>query len=123
MIEGGLHMNVLFHVNELDKWPQAVVNVRNMIAHGEQENIIFHIEIVANGEAVKQLRCDLEETDALAGDLKALQARGVKIVACANSLWNSGVHEEALLAFVDVVPSGVVEIAMRQQYGFAYIKP
>ncbi len=116
-------MNVLFHIDHLALWSMVAANARNMLAYGEGESLIFQIEIVANGDAVRQLRCDLEPADELAGQLRQLSERGVRIVACANSLSNNGIHEEALLSFVDIVPSGVVEIAMRQHNGFAYIKP
>ncbi|WP_343208618.1 DsrE family protein [Anaerolentibacter hominis] len=115
-------MKVLYHVDQRDKWELTLGNVINMLAYGRENNAEFEIEVVANGPAV----ADLKETEARKNGLhERLSQIGTEtaVCACNNALRGQGILPEELLSFVKVVPAGVVEIAGKQQEGFAYIKP
>ena len=50
---------------------------------------------------------------------------GAGLAGCeaAWALANAGIRESTLIPFVEVIPSGAVELIKKQQEGFAYIKP
>ena len=54
----------------------------------------------------------------------ALIEKGVKFVACENTMRQKSIRKEDLLPGVGTVPSGAVEVVRKQQRdGFAYFKP
>ncbi len=115
-------MKVLFHIDDSAHWNIALGNALNMRQYGNEHDMRFKIEIVANGPAVKELQPDTARQAGLFDRLGALSPH-VRICACNNALTANGITPDRLLPFVDVVPAGVVEIAMRQEEGYSYIKP
>lgn len=113
-------MKVLFHIDQSENWDLTLNNVSNMLAYGKENSTAFEIAIVANGSAVSQLR-QTETSDICARLLGMTES--VRVCACKNSLKNLRIPLESLPPFVFPVPSGVVEIAVRQRQGYAYIKP
>lgn len=112
-------MKVIFHVDERSKWPLALGNVRNMLAYGETHQEVFTIEILANADAV----LDGAKDSTYQVDMTTLLQAGVRIAFCQNALRANELSKEQLLSGIDVVPAGVVELALKQQEGYAYIKP
>lgn len=109
-------MNVIFHIDETAKWPVLLSNVQHFQEWLAAQSDNSTLEILINGEAV---------SGALSGsdiDL-GLLARSVNVVVCANSMHQRNLKQTQLQGGIDVVPSGVVELAQRQHHGFAYIKP
>lgn len=108
-------MKVIFHVDEPEKWQLTLENVRNFLtANPEAE-----IEVLANSAAVR-----FYVQDATTNDLfKELIGEKVRFAACNNALRKFGYRSGELPEAVIVVPAGVVELAERQEQGFAYIKP
>ena len=102
-------MNVLFHIDESLKWAMVLGNIQNMIQYFDQEAMHYRIELVANGPAV----CELQDA--------VSEKMGFKNALL--SLSSNHISPELLLPFVEIVPAGVVEIALRQTEGFSYIKP
>jgi intracellular sulfur oxidation DsrE/DsrF family protein len=111
-------MNVIFHVDDSSRWELTLGNVGNMLAHGQATGLAFAIEILANGPAVR----DLAQGGPLAEAIRSLPAT-VRVCACRNALRKFSLPEDGLLPGVAVVPTGVVELALRQADGYAYIKP
>lgn len=108
-------MKVIFHVDEPEKWQLALENVRNFLnAEPEAE-----IEVLANSAGVKFYIQGASINDLFA----ELVGEGVCFAACNNALRKFGYRSEDLPEAVIVVPAGVVELAERQEKGFAYIKP
>nr|WP_122013186.1 DsrE family protein [Maliibacterium massiliense] len=112
-------MKVLYHVDERERWGMLLGNVANMLAYAKEQGTPFAIEVVANGPAVQDL---VAQQSALEDRLAQICAQA-RICACNNALGMFGIAPETLYSFVRVVPAGVVEIAARQQEGYAYIKP
>jgi len=112
-------VKALFHIDEPEKWPLLVQNVRNLIqALDERER---DVEILANSAAVAELVGDRGGQIRGIGELAAAD---VRLAACRNSLKAMRIPESALPGYVVVVPVGVLEIIDRRQAeGFAYIKP
>ena len=112
-------IDVIFHIDELSKWNLLLKNVQNLINALDNEN--FHIEVLANSEAVKFYLGSSSDSDYhLLADLTGL---GVQFTACNNALEGFGIQHEQLPRFVLVVPAGVLELIEKQHQGYAYIKP
>ena len=123
-------MKTVIHVDDPEKWELALTNAGNIIKYGEQTGTDFRIEIVANGAAVENLREDRARADRLpAGGGKArilvdLNAQTVaEAVAEVSPIAAAGIREGSLIPFIEVVPSGAVELIRRQKEGYAYLKP
>ena len=66
-------MNVIFHIDEEKRWPLVQGNVTHMLVYCEQLQQDFHIEIVVNGRAVRQLKEEAAEFGAFIADQGAEQ--------------------------------------------------
>ncbi|HDH01275.1 MAG TPA: hypothetical protein ENG80_05650 [Nitrospirae bacterium] len=115
-------MRVLLHVSDNQRWSMALGNITNFLKDVGQDNA--DIVIVANGPAVSSYASsDHMETMELLAD------RGVRFKACRNTLKKlcaEGavcITEDALPAFVEVVPAGISEIVRKQREGYVYVKP
>ena len=116
-------MNVIFHIDEEKRWPLVQGNVTHMLAYCEQLQQDFHIEIVVNGRAVRQLKEEAAEQLEYKAVFCDFIKRGVIIAACRNAMKGQRMEEQELLNGVTTVASGVVELAVKQQAEYSYIKP
>lgn len=112
-------MKVIYHVDENEKWQLCLGNVRNMLKYGEENKTTFEIEILANSTAVEKLKKESEWEQ----QINELLENGVVIAACQNALNAQKIIKEDLIDQITIVPAGVVELVIRQNEGFAYIKP
>lgn len=111
---------VLFHIDEREKWELVLKNARNMLIAYKQNASTYQIEIVANGEAVKDYSLS---NPAFQNSMQELVNQNLRFAACNHALEASKLTTDDIFAFVVVVPVGVVEIADRQLEGYAYIMP
>lgn len=107
--------NLVFHIDELEKWPRVMANVNNLIKGLDEP---YDIRIVANGAAVKGYLA-AEYVSAFV-DLTAL---GVTLNICQNSMNGFEMSPSMLLSCITIVPAAVITLARLQHQGFAYIKP
>lgn len=114
-----MEIKAVFHVDECSKWSLALKNVQNMIQAVKPDSC--DIEVLANSEAVKQYTLSDENQDLIL--MRELSSHGVSFAACGNALKSMNIAKEQIAPFVDIVPSGVLELAERQARGYAYIKP
>ena len=115
-------MNVIFHFDEMEHWAMALGNVRNMLDWLHQNKETYQIEVLANGPAVRAY-LPSALADSLSVIMAQAKAEGVVFAACRNALRAQSIEPETLIEKTIVVPAGVVELAQKQQAGFAYIKP
>ena len=115
-------MRLLLHVGDNDRWSVALGNAVNFLEDVGEDRA--DVVIVANGTApASYAYSDKIET------MKVLAEQGVQFIACRNSLkklcagGSVCINENALPAFVNVVPAGISEIVRKQQEGYAYVKP
>ena len=115
-------MKILFHVDDTERLNMAATNAANAVKYAQDSKLMLVAEIVVNGEAVTGLvrRC-IEEP--LYKSMKKLSDGQVRIAACQNALNGHQLSKEDLCDFVTVVPAGVIELAKKQEEGYAYIKP
>jgi len=112
-------LKVVVHVNFAESGVQGagLKNVTNILKEAPDTQV----EVVCHGAGiglVEKARTDHAEA------VEALLKKGVKFVACANTMRQKSIREEDLLPGVGTVPSGAVEVIRKQQKdGFAYFKP
>ena len=116
--EGG-PLKVVVHVNVPEPGIQGagLKNVTNILkeAPGTQVEVVCH---GAGIGLVEKARSEHAEA------VEALVKKGVKFVACENTMRQKSIRKEDLLPGVATVPSGAVEVIRKQQKdGYAYLKP
>jgi uncharacterized protein len=109
---------VIFHIDENDKWEVLLHNVKNLLLACKSSE--YTVEVLANGDAVASYAAASTNIEQLMNELEKLN---VTFVACNNSIHGMEINTENLLAFVKVVPTGVLELIQKQNEGYAYIKP
>jgi intracellular sulfur oxidation DsrE/DsrF family protein len=110
---------VLIHFDEADEKKQASVlrNVRNVLEDLGADQT--QVELVAHGPG---LDIFLDQS-AVADGVEELQARGVIMAACRNTLRERNIAQERLLPGIQIVSSGIGELVRRQQEGWIYVHP
>ena len=111
---------VIFQVSDGDpkKWVLTLNNARNVQSELGANNV--DIEIVAYGPGIGMLKADSESANRVQDE--ALKT-GVKVVACENTMTNQKLTKADMIAGIDYVRAGVVELMVRQRQGYAYIRP
>jgi intracellular sulfur oxidation DsrE/DsrF family protein len=109
---------VLFAVTSGDviDWQMTLGNARNLIAGLKPEPV--EVEIVSYSAGIMMIKGD----SAVAADIAALQAQGVKFVACQNAMRFHKLELKDLLPGVTPVPAGIVEVVTKQEQGWTYVK-
>jgi intracellular sulfur oxidation DsrE/DsrF family protein len=113
-------IKVIFHIDELNKWGLLLKNVDNLLKSINVEK--FEIEVLANSEAVKFYNLN-NGLNTYSTFMKDLSNKRVKFVACNNALNSLCIKKEDLMNFIDIVPTGILELIDKQREGYAYIKP
>lgn len=116
---GAKKNKVVFQISDNDpaKWGLALNNARN--AQAELGKNAVDIEIVAYGPGIAML----EGASPVAPRVATALESGVKVVACENTMKAQKLVPADMLAGIGYVPSGVVELMLKQQQGYAYIRP
>ena len=109
---------VVFGVTSGDAidWQMTLGNARNLIAGLKPEPV--EVEIVAYSAGINMIKAD----SSVATDIAALQAQGVKFVACGNAMRFHKLELKDLLPGMVPVPAGIVEVVTKQEQGWIYIK-
>lgn len=112
-------VRAVVHVNFADPERQAkgLKNIANIL---KEVGDAAQLEVVAHGAGIDLLVASRTKH---AEKVKDLQGRGVRFVACQNTLAEKSIPEGDLLEGVGTVPSGAVEVIRRQQQGYAYFRP
>ncbi|MBK6931176.1 MAG: DsrE family protein [Saprospirales bacterium] len=77
------------------------------------------IEVVCHNNGIDFLQISRTKCSA---DIEQLKKSGVDFVACENTMQTRQLKREDLLSACRLVPAGVVEIIVKQEKGWAYIK-
>jgi intracellular sulfur oxidation DsrE/DsrF family protein len=110
---------VVFQVSDADpaKWNLTLNNARNVQNDLGADKV--QIEVVAYGPGIGMLKAD----SAVAPRVADALGKGVKVVACENTLKAQKLTRADMLPDIGYVPAGVVELMTKQQQGWAYIRP
>jgi len=110
---------VVLQVSDGDpgKWNLALNNANNLQQELGADKVV--IEIVAYGPGIGMLK-----RGSAAGErvTQALRDR-IGVVACQNTMKAMQLNEADMLPGIGYVPAGVVELMLKQQHGYAYIRP
>ncbi|WP_406695632.1 DsrE family protein [Singulisphaera sp. Ch08] len=112
-------LKVVVHVNFPESGVQGagLKNVSKVLMEAPDTQV----EVVCHGAGiglVEKARTDHVEA------VGALIKKGVRFVACENTMRQKSIRKEDLLPGVGTVPSGALEVIRKQQRdGFAYFKP
>ena len=112
-------VKVVLHIDETDKWPLLLANIRNLIKVVDVQS--SEIIVLANSKAVSIFdgQTGPNHSEAIA----AISSPNVKVQVCENSLNGLNIEKTKLPSVVEVVPVGVLALIEKQTAGFAYIKP
>jgi uncharacterized protein len=112
---------VVYHVNDASSTREALNFITNHIA----ADPTARITLLTNGRGVFALvNGERDRQGDYASVIAGLQSKGVRFVACRNSMTKNNVLESALVPGVQTVQAGVVELARLQSVErAAYIKP
>lgn len=113
-------MKTVVHLSSSDPVVHETVvgNVRNLLADDTLANDA--VALVTNGGGVSLLSDDAPQRDRIA----ALADDGVTLKACRNSLIGGDLDEADLIEGVEIVPSGIGEVArLQSEEDYAYFKP
>jgi len=115
-------LRVVVHINFAKSTDQklALSNVENILKAAGDDGLKAEVEVVSHAEGIRLVEKARTE---LADEVAALAARGVRFVACQNTMRQRSIRAEDLLPGVATVPSGAYEIVRRQQDGYSYFKP
>lgn len=93
-------------------------NIKNALEDPRLQNKVS-IELVAHGGGVTAYKKD-QPYESL---LQELQAKGVLLVECENTLRERKISKEELFPFIHYTPSGNGELIIKQAEGWSYIHP
>jgi len=129
---------VVYHADFADprRFSAMLTSINNMVTHYQNELIDYDVRIVFVAHGIRFVTDDklsgtpFEEDAAMAerrqnnaGRLQALHSvQGVKLELCDITRSQTGLDPDRLYEGVELVPSGVVQLAKLQSEGFAYIK-
>lgn len=115
-------MKILLHIDQIERWDAVQGNLTNLTNAKQNLRPDLEIEVVVTGEAIQQL-VDNEANRGLKETLKKATNAGFIIAGCNNSLNRFKITPESIFSFVRIVPAGLIEVAEKENAGFAYVKP
>lgn len=111
-------MKVAFHLSQIQA--NEVRKALRNIKHLREDKPDAEIHAVSNTSAVTMM----EQGGSFEEKIRELiEEHDIVMKACSNSIENTSMEEEDLIDGVEVVGSGVSELARLQDEGFGYIKP
>jgi uncharacterized protein len=110
-------LKVVFHLTTADTLAQKalVKQCLNFLNAAPKSKI----EVVCHNNGISLLQSSATKQ---AEKIRELTVRGVDFVACENTMRERKINREDLLSDCRTVPSGVVEVVLKQDKGWAYIK-
>lgn len=114
-----IQQKIVIQVSDNDpaKWNLALNNAQNVQEELGKDKV--DIEIVAYGPGLAMLKFDSPAGGRVADAI----GDGVKVVACENTMRKQKLTKDDMLPKLDYAVAGVVELAQKQQAGYAYIRP
>lgn len=109
---------VIFALTSADEadWKLLLGNVGNLLRGLPADSV--EAEVVVYGPGLSLVRT----TSSASNDVRDLIAKHVRFVACENSMKLQHITPADLLPGVTTVPSGVIEVVVKQEQGWSYIK-
>jgi intracellular sulfur oxidation DsrE/DsrF family protein len=114
------HYNALYILNSNDdkKIKGTLRNIDNALQDPRLKGKL-HVELIAFGDGVAVYM----KSGTYEQALKDLQAKGVVLAQCSNTIKERKIDKNDLFPFISYVPSGNGEIIIRQYEGWAVVHP
>lgn len=109
---------------QIDQGSQGAIkktlnNIKNILGDSRFKGHKLQVELIANSKGFAAY----VKGNGFEKELRQLKADGVELAQCANTLRELHVDRTNLYGFINVVPSGMGEIVIREAQGWAYIHP
>ena len=110
--------NIVIQLNTADTsaWSSTIGNIKNIQKAWPNH---LHIEVVVHGKAINLL---VKDKTYFASDIAGLTKEGIVFSACENTMRKYKIEKAELLIEAKTVPSGVVEVILKQEQGWHYLK-
>jgi intracellular sulfur oxidation DsrE/DsrF family protein len=110
--------NIVIQLNTADTsaWSSTIGNIKNIQKAWPNH---LHIEVVVHGKAINLL---VKDKTYFASDIAGLTKEGIVFSACENTMRKYKIEKADLLLEANTVPSGVVEVILKQEQGWRYLK-
>jgi hypothetical protein len=110
---------VVFHVTTDDPkfWNQSLNNMTQIQKILGKDNV--DVELVVNGFGIGMLKME----SVVGNRVNEAVAKGIKVVACEETMRGQKLTKEDMLGSIGYVPGGVLEVMQKQREGYAYLKP
>ena len=111
-------LTAVFHVNfgDAERQGHGLNNIENVLKEAEDAQIV----VVCHGEGISLVEKSRTKN---ADDIQALMKKGVRFVACENTMAKKSLEEDDLVPGTATVPSGAVEVILKQSEGYSYFRP
>lgn len=112
-------MQTVIHLVSGDETEQetALTIAQNLL--DDESGSIDDVAVVAQAGGMKAIRTG-QESEA---QVRGLLDDGVSVKACSNTLEMMGLDQSDLVAGVETVPEGAVEVTRLETEGYAYLRP
>ncbi len=107
-------MKIILHVNEESRLEPSLVNIKNILTV-QPESIV---ELLVHGSAINKLN-----DDSIINEIKSFDSKHAYVAVCNFSVKKFNFNIDDKVDFLNVVDSGMIELARKQKEGFIYIKP
>jgi intracellular sulfur oxidation DsrE/DsrF family protein len=108
-------LRVVIHLDEREKAALALRSAKNLVTDLEG----VEVEVVTHADGVEGLRAGGPNTDLMG----LLVGQGVRFLVCEQALRSRNLTPENFPDYVSTVPSGIVELVVRQAEGWCYLRP
>jgi hypothetical protein len=110
--------NIVIQLNTADTsaWSSTIGNIKNIQKIWPNH---LQIEVVVHGKAIDLL---VKDKTYFANDIASLTKEGIVFSACENTMRKHKIVKSDLLIEAKTVPSGVVEVILKQEQGWRYLK-
>lgn len=110
--------NIVVQLNTADtaSWSSVIGNIKNFQKVWPAN---LNIEVVVHGKAIDFL---VKDKTYFTNDILLLASQGIKFFACQNTMRKHNISTEMIIKEAGIVPSGVVEIVLKQEAGWSYLK-
>ena len=111
-------LKAVIHVNfgDVERQEKGLENIKNILLEAEDAQI----EVVCHGEGIILVVKKQAKHSEL---VEALMKKGVRFVACENTMKKKSLRKEDLVTGTTTVPSGAVEVIRKQSQGYGYFRP
>ena len=110
--------NIVIQLNTADtaSWSSVIGNIKNI---QKVWTTNLNIEVVVHGKAIDFL---VKDKTYFNNEIQLLAEQGVKFLACQNTMRKHNIESDRIVNQAKIVPSGVVEIILKQEAGWSYLK-